>query len=435
MKHKRPPLPVIVVLALALLAGLYFGLRALFDDGRDALTASGTIEAVSVAVSPEIGGRVVEVLVDEGDLVQPGEVLFHLDDTLLRIQRDAATASLETARAAVRTAQANYDLVLASARLESAAARTSDWRAANPAGYGLPGGYFSRADQIAAARSAVDEARLARDDAADDLEALLADPANADFAAAETRLLNARFAFLAAQDALTRANTSASADLQSAAQEAYDAARDELDEAQSAYDDLEDGGAAEAVVPARAVLVAAEERYQSAQDRLLALQTGEYSPRAVAAGAALDQAEAAAAQAEVGLALLDAQIARLTVAAPSDGAILTRAVQPGEVVAPGAAALTLARLDDLTITVYVPEDRYGELALGQSAALSVDSFPGETFEAVIIHIAGQAEFTPRNVQTVEGRKTTVFAVRLQVRDPGGKLKPGMPADVAFSVER
>lgn len=432
MKHKRPPVPVIVVLALALLAGVYFGLRALFDDGSDALTASGTIEAVSVAVSPEIGGRVAEVLVDEGDLVQAGDLLFRLDDTLLRIQQDAAAASLETARAAVQTARANYDLVLASARLEAATARTSDWRAANPAGYDLPGGYFSRADQITAARSTVDEARLARDAAADDLEALLADPANADFAAAEMRLLNARFAFLVAQDVLTRANASANADLQSSAQEAYDAARDELDEARSAYDDLEGGQAAEAVVAARAVLVAAEERYQAAQDRLLALQIGEYSPRVAAAAAALDQTEAAAVQAEAGLALLEAQVARLTVTAPSDGTVLTRAVQPGEVVSPGAAVLTLARLDDLTITVYVPEDRYGELSLGQSAALSVDSFPGETFEAVVVHIAGQAEFTPRNVQTVEGRKTTVFAVRLQVRDPGGKLKPGMPADVTFT---
>ena len=46
-------------------------------------------------------------------------------------------------------------------------------------------------------------------------------------------------------------------------------------------------------------------------------------------------------------------------------------------------------------------------------------------------IADQAEFTPRNVQTDEGRRTTVFAVKLTVDDPAGKLKPGMPADVVF----
>ena len=74
-------------------------------------------------------------------------------------------------------------------------------------------------------------------------------------------------------------------------------------------------------------------------------------------------------------------------------------IQPGETVAPSAAAMTLGRLDNLTITVYVPENLYGELSLGQSASVTVDSFPGEIFTATVSHIADQAEFTPRNVQT------------------------------------
>jgi HlyD family secretion protein len=61
----------------------------------------------------------------------------------------------------------------------------------------------------------------------------------------------------------------------------------------------------------------------------------------------------------------------------------------------------------------------------------VDSFPGERFEATVANIADQAEFTPRNVQTVEGRKNTVFAIKLSVDDPEDKLKAGMPADVVF----
>ena len=63
----------------------------------------------------------------------------------------------------------------------------------------------------------------------------------------------------------------------------------------------------------------------------------------------------------------------------------------------------------------------------------VDSFPDEEFSATIIAISDEAEFTPRNVQTVEGRKTTVFAVKLQLSNPEGKLKPGMPADVVFDL--
>jgi HlyD family secretion protein len=83
------------------------------------------------------------------------------------------------------------------------------------------------------------------------------------------------------------------------------------------------------------------------------------------------------------------------------------------------------------MTVYVPEDRYGRIQLGQQAAITVDSFPGESFSGTVQRIAEQAEFTPRNVQTAEGRASTVFAVELSIANESGKLKPGMPADVDF----
>jgi HlyD family secretion protein len=79
----------------------------------------------------------------------------------------------------------------------------------------------------------------------------------------------------------------------------------------------------------------------------------------------------------------------------------------------------------------VPEDRYGEIHLGQQASVKVDSFPDLTFTSDVTHIADQAEFTPRNVQTAEGRSSTVYAIKLTVTDPQDKLKPGMPADVTF----
>ena len=78
----------------------------------------------------------------------------------------------------------------------------------------------------------------------------------------------------------------------------------------------------------------------------------------------------------------------------------------------------------LRITVYVPEDRYGEIRLGDPVQVTVDSFEGKTFAAHVVRIADEAEFTPRNVQTEEGRRTTVFAVEVAVEDPQGLLKPG-----------
>ena len=447
MQHKRPPILAIVILVLVVATGAYFGIRAYLNKGTNtALTASGSIETVEVTVSPEIGGKVTDVLVDEGATIKAGDSLFRLDDTLLQAQRAVAAASLDsakaattTANAALATAQAQYDLAVNAARAESTSSRTASWQATPPAGYTLPGWFFTQDEAIAAAQAEVDAARTARDDAQAKLDRLQKGADAVDFLAAENRLNNARAAFVIADDILTRAKAAKdNTDLQLAAQKTYDSAKTELDDAQSAYDDLKDRDAAKNIVTARAELIAAQEGYEVAQDRLLALQTGEKSPKLAAAQATLNQAQAAAGQsalavtqAQASLALLDVQIAKLTVKAPSDGVILTRSIEPGEVIPAGAAAFTLGRLDNLTITVYIPEDRYGEVKLDQTADVVVDSYPGETFTATVIHIANQAEFTPRNVQTVSGRKSTVFAIKLQVQDPNGKLKPGMPADVTF----
>ncbi|MDI6768980.1 MAG: efflux RND transporter periplasmic adaptor subunit [Anaerolineales bacterium] len=445
MSHKRPPIPVIIVILLVVIIGGYFIIENMKSD-NGALAASGTIEAVEITLSPEMSGKVAEVLVDEGDSVKAGDVLFRLDGRLLSAQRDVAAAALDTARAtasiasaALETARAQYELTLTAIHAESAAARIAGWRAANPGGYTLPGWYFTREEEITAAQNAVETAKSARDAAQTKLKTLSQDPASAGFITAETRLINAKAAFVIAKDVLDRASLARdNADLKSAAQETYDSAKTELEDAQTAYDDLTDTDAAKNIITARAEFSVAQEGYDAARDRLTILQTGDYSPRMVAAQAALHQAEAAASQAQIvvaqagaQLALIDAQIGKLTVAAPADGVVLTRVIQPGEVVAPASSALTLVRLDSLTITVYIPEDRYGEISLGQAATVSVDSFPGETFMATVTHISDKAEFTPRNVQTVEGRKSTVFAIRLKLGDPQGKLKPGMPADVTF----
>ena len=223
-----------------------------------------------------------------------------------------------------------------------------------------------------------------------------------------------------------------------AANDALDVAEAELEDAQNAYTALLNTDAADRVKQARANVALAQERYESALDTLSRMQTGENSPQVKIASmaleqskAALQQAQSAVNQSEANLALLDTQVSELTVLAPLDGVVLTRNVEPGEFVQPGAVTFAMADLNNITITVYVPEDRYGQLKLGQPASVTVDSFPGETFNAEVIHIADQAEFTPRNVQTVEGRSSTVYAIKLKVTDSEGKLKIGMPADVVF----
>ncbi|UCG26186.1 MAG: efflux RND transporter periplasmic adaptor subunit, partial [Chloroflexota bacterium] len=98
---------------------------------------------------------------------------------------------------------------------------------------------------------------------------------------------------------------------------------------------------------------------------------------------------------------------------------------------PGAALFTLADLDQVTLTVYVPEAELGKVALDQEVEVTVDAYE-QVFPGRVTHIASQAEFTPKNVQTQDERVHMVFAVKIQLDNPDHQLKPGMPADAIFS---
>jgi HlyD family secretion protein len=229
-----------------------------------------------------------------------------------------------------------------------------------------------------------------------------------------------------------------SQDLRDAAQITLDEAEIDLEDAQKDYDDALSTEGAIDVLEARADVIIAQEAHDRAMDILRAFYTGADSPQVQSAAKAVEQATAALEQARTNvassqskLATINTQLSKITVSAPINGVILTRNVEPGEFVQPGAVAFTMANLDELTITVYVPEDQYGNISLGQEATVTVDSFASETFNAVVTQVADQAEFTPRNVQTVEGRSSTVYAIKLKVTDSEGKLKIGMPADVVF----
>ena len=467
----------IVMIVAFLVAAIYFGFRVFSnrDDGK--LRASGTIEAVEVNISPETSGKVQETLVEEGQAVKTGDPVLRLDDSLLTAQQqvarsgvDSAHNALLTAQGAYNLAQAQYDATVSSARAQQGAARLTDWFSRTPGQFDQPLWYFSQDEQITASQAEADASEQAMQQAQTNLDQVVRSLNNSDFVSAETRLANARISYLVAQSVQTHAQAtggkvspddislpdlpalapsyririrvakglSGDSNVITTAQNSLDAAQTELEDAQQAYDALLNTDAADRVLKARAAVSVARERHEVALDNLGKLQTGEYSSQVKIASLSLEQAknglqqaQGAVNQAEANLALLDTQLKKLTVYAPIDGVILTRNVEPGEFVQPGASAVTMADLAELTITVYVPEDHYGEISLGQGATVTVDSFPNETFAATVSSISDQAEFTPRNVQTVQGRSATVYAVKLKVSDPGSKLKLGMPADVVF----
>ncbi len=445
--QRRPPLPAIIVLLLLIISAavyyFYFMNRPVVSTD---LTASGSVEVTTVSIAPEISGKVVVVNANTGQAVKTGDILFQLDDTLLKAQREAAAAALETAKAAASTADAavavaqqQLDTTLETALKDDATGRTEAWKLTKVMDFNQSSWYFTRSEQYTALQSEAEVAQTALTSAQDNLKFVQEKATSGDFMTAEKRLNLARVSYQTLQTVLDRANTAVDGqDLKDEAQNIFDDAKTELSDAEKAYDDAMTTEGAADVMQARAKLQVAQERSDTVADRLRALETGLLSPKVVSAQKSLDQVVATAAQArlaitqaEANLKLNDAQRAKLTISAPTDGIILSRDIEPGEVVNPGSVVFTIGRLSDLTLTVYVPEDRYGEISLGQVVEVVVDSFPGEIFQASVIEISNTAEFTPRNVQTAEGRKSTVFAIKLGVQDAQGKLKPGMPADVTF----
>lgn len=401
-------------------------------NGADLLQASGTISAREVGISPQIGGEVISVSVEEGAQVKKDDEVFRLDDDILKAQRDQASAAVQLAEAALNTTKSQYELALNAARLQDLQNRASAWSAAQPDEFDLPVWYFNTDEKIASAKAEVDAANADLEKEKANLEKVISNRASQEFLDAEKRVADAQAAFLIANQVLAQAQSAQDKeDLEDFAQGQYDAAETTLNSAQTDYKRLLTTQAAADVLEARARARVAQERYDRALDYYNSLLSGNRSLQVQVAESGVKQAEAALAQAQAALALIDVQLEKTVIRAPIDGVVLTRNLEAGETVAPGSVVMKVGYLQEVELVVYIPETEYGKVHLGDTVSITVDSFPGETFTGTVVHISDQAEFTPRNVQTVEGRRATVYAVKLLVPNPDLKLKPGMPADVTF----
>ena len=407
--------PIIVILVLVG-AGYMWTTHA--SAQASALTASGTIETTNVMISPEVGGRVLKVLAKQGDAVQAGQVIVQIDDSLLKAQLAQAQQSAAAAQAALKVAQSNYDLLKA----------------------GTP------PDQVAAAEQAMKTAQANVTGAQAQLSQLQAGPRAADIAAAEAGVAQATQQQKIMQDAYDLdvkcysfprpdgTKDSVCPGLGTREEQlrgAVNTANEALTAAQTRLNQLKQGATKDEINQARARVAAAQAQQAQLQAQLDQLKSGARPEQLAAAQAQIEMAQAQAGSAAAAVDVLKVQLDKLTLKSPLTGVVLKRAIEPGEVAMPGASLFTIGDLTNLAMAVYVPESRYGEVKLGQSVRISVDSFPGQVFTGKVTHISDQAEFTPRNVQTAEGRATTVFAVQVVVTNADGQLKPGMPADVVF----
>ncbi len=514
MKHKHY-IPFFVLTLVVVAASVWWiRARAATTPTTNTLEATGVIEARQAALANEIGGKIVEVLVEEGDRVEANQPLIRLDDALIKKQRDRAQSELIAAQATLKMletgatkdqldaaqaqlSQAEAGLRLAQAALDNASAGT---RPEDIATYRLNldqtrAQYYKMTvvlttDQLNKLESVLTQSKdnLAR--ATRRRDAMKTGSSVSDYVItfSESSVTDAQSALDAAQQMYdaTQSNTlpyyrqietartmwelaklneaqaqarldglqsdsKVPADAIDDAQATLDDAKDLVDTTKSSYDELTSGASAKRLDAAWDEVQEAQRQLASvvgvaggSAEIMLAQVDAAMGQHHLAAanlsalqnGARDEEIEAARAQVKAAQAQLDAldiQLSKLTITAPWDGVILTRSAEIGQMALPGATLIEIGRLDQLELTVYLPEEKFGLILPGQVVHVRVDAYSDRIFEGTVLRMASEAEFTPTNVQTKEDRTRLVSAVVIKLNNPKLALKPGMIADVNFAI--
>jgi HlyD family secretion protein len=348
-------------------------------QSRDSLTVSGQIESVGVDLGSRVGGRVKEVLVDEGDHVETGAVLVRLED-------DDAQAQVAAAKAQLANAEALVQKLKTGARPEELQQAEAVMRRAHEQYQMAVRG--ARNQEIEAARAAVEAARAQRNSAAEDLKR--AEGLISKKAISQQALDKAKHALEATDAQLKASEERLDMTIEGARSEEIAMAKSAYDQAKAAYNLLNNGARAEDIQ---------------------------------AAEAGRDAAAAALARAET-------NAREMVVTTPQAGTVESIDIHPGDLVKPGPI-VRVVDPENLKLYVYVSEAELGRLKLGQKVLLTTDSHGDETFESTIIQIATEGEYTPRNLQTEEERVQQVFGIKLKLTSANGKLRPGMTATAHF----
>jgi membrane fusion protein YbhG len=345
---------------------------------------SGRIEADDSAVGPQIGGRVLEVRVREGDSVKAGDIIAVLSDEQIRAREDQARAGLLHAENQAKVAREQVGVLqeqLRQSQLQAGQSKLTSQGRVQQAEADLAAAQAGLAQQEAAYRIAqFDKEAYER--------------------LAESGAVSQRQGLQAA----------AAADQQEAA---VAAARRRVDAAQGA------------LTAAQADL--SNPGIRESQTALVEKQISQQQAEIAGATAQIEQARAQLAEAETNRQYL-------TVKAPFTGTVATRAVEPGEVITPGTPVITLVDLEKVYLRGFIPEGEIGRVKVGQPAHVFLDSSPDQALDAYVSRIDPQATFTPENTYFQDERVKQVVGVKLELKEGFGFAKPGMPADGEILVE-
>ena len=391
---------------------------------------TGTIEAEESYVGSKVGGRVAAVLVREGDAVRAGR-------RLIVFESDELQAQLKAAEAAQQQASARLSDLKAGARTEEIQAAAADVDRASAQLAKLRSG--NRPEEIEASRAVLEQARRKLDlleagPRKEDIQQVRAgyEAAQADRRLAEQSLKRTRelhdqgaVAGQTLDEAVAKSKVAA-AQVESAKKrleelmagtrtEEIEAAREAVKQAEAQYELAKKGARSEDINAASAVV-------KQAQARLAELRAGARPHQ-------IDEAESALKQAAAALEQARTEADEAAVYAPRNGQLQTLHVQPGDIVAPGQAVAVILDTDRLYMKIYVAEGGLGDLKVGDTLSVVTDS--GVRVDGTVEQIPAQAEFSPRNVQTKDERALQVYAVKISLPNPEGKLRAGMSADVDY----
>lgn len=388
MNRKRALIGAVLLLLAGVGALVYWGQQ--LRRGTE-LYYSGTIEAVQSNLAFQVGGRVQSVTIDEGQAAVAGEVLAVLDHRELGALRDQAAANLVRAEQGLR----QLETVLAvnrhvlPAEVERAGAAVEALRAqVHAAESGL------RSQDVERARLAAESTRVALDNARRDKQ---------------------RYDELFSRGVVAERVRDTYA-LQ------FETALREHQRALEAYAQAREGSRREDIDAARARLAEGEAALRLARSNLQKIEASESD---------VDAARAQAAAAAAALRVAEVQLEHAVLKAPYAGIILSRGVEPGEVVAPNQEVLSIADLSTVDLKVFVEETEIGRVRPGQVVEVRIDTFPDKRYAGRVAYVSPQAEFTPKIIQTQKERVKLVFLVKIHVPNPDHELKPGMPADAWF----
>lgn len=177
---------------------------------------------------------------------------------------------------------------------------------------------------------------------------------------------------------------------------------------------------------AQAAAGTAVARRDAAQSAVRLLQQGSRPER-------IDAARAESQRAQAAVAAVRATASDLVLRSPVSGVVTSRNAEPGEVLGPGQAAVTIGETRRPFVRVYVNQSALARLKPGQSATGILDNYPDRRFAGTVAAIATRAEFTPRVALTETERADLLFGVKIEFADTTGTLKAGLPITVKIAA--